>query len=97
MWNGKRLLPEGWVEFSRTPAPTRPPQAGQYGYGAQFWLLDQMPGVPPGTFTTAGRKGQYETIEPGHHLYVVRTGVDPGGKRCAQHRLVAAVVAALAK
>jgi CubicO group peptidase (beta-lactamase class C family) len=97
VWNGKRLLPEGWVKFSSTPAPTRPPQAGQYGYGAQFWLLDQMPGVPPGTFTTAGRKGQYVTIVPGHDLIIVRTGVDPEGKRFAQERLVAAVVAALGK
>ena len=97
VWNGKRLLPEGWVKFSSTPAPTRPPAAGQFGYGAQFWLLDQMPGVPPGTFTTAGRKGQYVTIVPGRDLIIVRTGVDPEGKRFAQDLLVVAVVAALGK
>ena len=97
VWNGKRLLPEGWVKFSSTPAPTRPPVAGQWGYGAQFWLLDQMPGVPPGTFTTAGNKGQYVTIVPGHDLVIVRTGVDPDGKRWAQDQLVADVVAAFGK
>ncbi len=97
VWNGNRLLPEGWVKFSSTPAPTRPPVAGQWGYGAQFWLLDQMPGVPPGTFTTAGNKGQYVTIVPGHDLLIVRTGVDPDGKRFQQDRLVAAVVEALGK
>lgn len=97
VWNGKRLLPEGWVKFSSTPAPTKPPQAGQWGYGAQFWLLDQMPGVPPGTFTTAGNKGQFVTVVPGHDLVIVRTGVDPDGKRWAQDRLVAAVVQALGK
>jgi CubicO group peptidase (beta-lactamase class C family) len=97
VWNGKRLLPQGWVKFSSTPAPTRPPVAGQWGYGAQFWLLDQMPGVPPGTFTTAGNKGQYVTIVPGHGLVIVRTGVDPDGKRFQQDRLVAAVVEALGK
>jgi CubicO group peptidase (beta-lactamase class C family) len=97
VWNGKRLLPEGWVKFSSTPAPTRPPVAGQWGYGAQFWLLDQMPGVPPGTFTTAGNKGQYVTVVPGHDLLIVRTGVDPDGKRFQQDRLVAAVVEALGK
>jgi CubicO group peptidase (beta-lactamase class C family) len=97
VWNDKRLLPEGWVKFSSTPAPTRPPAPGQWGYGAQFWLLDQMPGVPPGTFTTAGNKGQFVTVVPGHDLIVVRTGVDPLGTRWAQDRLVAAVVAALSK
>jgi len=97
VWNGRRLLPEGWVKFSSTPAPTRAPVAGQWGYGAQFWLLDQMPGVPSGTFTTAGNKGQYVTIVPGHDLVIVRTGVDPDGKRWAQDRLVADVVAALGK
>lgn len=95
VWNGKRLLPTGWVRFSASSAPTRPPQSGQWGYGAQFWLLDQMPGVPEGTFTTAGNKGQYVTIVPGHDLVIVRTGVDPNGKRFAQHAFVADVVNAL--
>ena len=95
VWNGKRLLPEGWVKFSSTPAPTKPAVAGEWGYAAQFWLLDQMPGVPPGTFTTAGNKGQFVTIVPGHDLVIVRTGVDPLGKRWAAHRFVAAVVEAL--
>ena len=97
VWNGKRLLPEGWVKFSTTPAPSRPPVAGQWGYGAQFWLLDQMPGVPPGTYTTAGNKGQYVTVVPGHDLVIVRTGVDPDGNRWQQDRFVAAVVEALRK
>jgi CubicO group peptidase (beta-lactamase class C family) len=97
VWNGKRLLPEGWVKFSATAAPTKPPMVGQWGYGAQFWLLDQMPGVPPGTFTTAGNKGQFVTVVPGHDLVIVRTGVDPDGKRFQQDRLVAAVVEAIGK
>ena len=94
-WNGQRILPEGWVTFSTTPAPTRPPKSGQWGYGAQFWLLDQMPGVPPGTYTTAGNKGQYVTVVPDHNVVIVRTGVDPDGKRFLQHALVADVVKVL--
>ena len=97
VWNGKRLLPEGWLKFSTTPAPTKPPVAGQWGYGAQFWLLDQMPGVPRGTLTTAGNKGQFVTVVPGHGLVIVRTGVDPDGKRWQQDRLVTAVVEALGR
>jgi len=97
VWNGKRLLPEGWVKFSATPAPNSPSVPGLGGYGAHFWLLDQMPGVPPGTFTTAGNKGQFVTVVPGHDLVIVRTGVDPDGKRFQQDKLVAAVVDALKK
>jgi len=93
--DGRRMLPEGWLKFVATPAPTRPPVAGQMGYGAQFWLLDQMPGVPPGTYTTAGRKGQYVTVVPGHDLVIVRTGVDPEGIRFRQDQFVADVVRAL--
>lgn len=92
IWNGKRILPEGWMQFSTTPAPTRPPQTGEWGYGAQLWLLDQMPGVPRGTYTTAGNKGQYVTVVPGHDLVIVRTGVDPNGTRFSQHQLVADIV-----
>lgn len=97
VWNGRRFVPEGWVKFSATPAPTKPPVDNEWGYGAQFWLLDRMPGVPPGTFTTAGNKGQYVTVVPGHDLVIVRTGVDPDGKRFLQDRLVAEVVRALGR
>lgn len=95
VWNGRRMLPAGFVKFVATPAPTKPPVKGEWGYGAQFWLFDQMPGIPPGTFSTAGNKGQYVTVVPGHDLVIVRTGVDLFGKRFAQDRLVAEVVAAL--
>jgi len=97
VWNGKRLLPEGWVKFSVTPAPNSPSVPGLGGYGAHFWLLDQLPGVPAGTFTTAGNKGQFVTVVPGHDLVIVRTGVDPDGKRFQQGKLVAALVEALGK
>lgn len=95
LWQGKRILPEGWIEFSRTPAPSRPVEAGKQGYGAQFWLLDQMPGVPKDTFTSSGNKGQYVSVVPGQNLVVVRTGVNPKGSQWDQSKLVAAVVAAL--
>jgi CubicO group peptidase (beta-lactamase class C family) len=92
VWNGERILPEGWVEFSRTAAPARPEEEGSRGYGAQFWLLGTMPGVPEETFTTAGNKGQYVTIIPGHDLVIVRTGVDPLGRSWLHERFVADLV-----
>jgi CubicO group peptidase (beta-lactamase class C family) len=95
VWSGRRLLPEGWIRFASTPAPSKPVVAGQWGYGAQFWLLDQMPGIPLGTYTTAGNKGQYVTVVPDRRLVIVRTGVDPDGKRFQQHALVADVLRAM--
>jgi CubicO group peptidase (beta-lactamase class C family) len=95
VWNGERLLPEGWVEFSRTAAPARPVEEGVRGYGAHFWLMDSMPAIPRGTFTTAGNKGQYVTIVPQHDLVIVRTGVDPLGKSWSQERFVADIVSLL--
>jgi CubicO group peptidase (beta-lactamase class C family) len=95
VWEGERILPEGWVDFLRAPAPARPIEKGKWGYGAQFWLLDQMPGVPKGTYTSAGNKGQYVTVVPDRDLVIVRTGVDPLGSSWDQDKLVAAVVAAL--
>lgn len=95
VWNGRRLFPEGWVKFSTTPAPAKPPAKSEWGYGAQFWLLDQMPGVPPGTYSTAGNKGQFVSVVPGHDLIIVRMGVDPEGKRWQPHAMIADVVNAL--
>ena len=97
VWQGQRILPEGWVRFLTTPAPTRPNEPEKHGYGAQFWLLDQYPGVPEGTFTTAGNKGQYVTVVPSQNLVIVRTGVNPNGVRWQQQDFTAAILAALNK
>jgi CubicO group peptidase (beta-lactamase class C family) len=94
---GKRLLPEGFVKFVSTPAPTKPPVPNEWGYGAQFWLLDTMPGVPKGTFTTFGNKGQYVSVVPSEGLVIVRTGVDPNGIEYKQDRLVAEVLQVLGR
>jgi hypothetical protein len=47
-----------------------------------------MPGVPAGTFTIVGNKGQCVSVVPGQDLVIVRTGADPDRKRLMQHRLV---------
>jgi CubicO group peptidase (beta-lactamase class C family) len=36
VWEGKRILPAGWVEFISTPAPAD----NTRGYGGPFWLND---------------------------------------------------------
>ncbi|HVY61033.1 MAG TPA: serine hydrolase, partial [Planctomycetota bacterium] len=40
--DGTRILPEGWVAYTRTPAPAAP----KGRYGAQFWLNAGSPGHP---------------------------------------------------
>lgn len=94
VWGDRRILPEGWARFVATPAPALPPAPGRQGYGAQFWLYDTIEGVPPGTYTTAGNKGQFGTVVPAHDMVVVRTGVDPLGSQWNQPQFVIDVVAA---
>lgn len=92
VWEGERLLPKGWSEFVTTPAPALPRADGERGYGAQFWLLDRLPGVPAGTYTSAGNKGQYSTVIPTENMVIVRTGVDPLGKRWQHDAFIAEAV-----
>jgi CubicO group peptidase (beta-lactamase class C family) len=77
LWGNERLLPEGWAEFVRTPAPAQP--ASGPGYGAQFWLMNDAAGVPEGTFYMAGNRGQYVVIVPSMNAVIVRRGYDANG------------------
>ena len=96
LWADQRLLSEQWVEYVSQPAPALPSQKGRRGYGAQFWLLEPE-GGPKGSFTTAGNKGQYVTIVPDQQLVIVRTGVDPSGKRWKVVKFVKEVVRTFAE
>jgi len=91
-WNGERILPEGWVEYTTTPAPAKNDQ----GYGAQFWLIGIDPRIPDDAFTTSGARGQHSTIVPSKNLVVVRTGLDPLiGSRWSQAEFTADVIDAI--
>jgi CubicO group peptidase (beta-lactamase class C family) len=74
-WNGKRILPESWVRFSRTPAPaTR--DSGRM-YGGQFWLVpDDLTNLPQDAYSTAGSRGQFTIMVPSYDLIIVRRGED---------------------
>ena len=71
VWNGERLLPEGWADFVRTPAPAW----SEPVYGGMFWLnrTNRWP-VPEDAYFMAGAGGQYTLIIPTHDLAVVRLG-----------------------
>jgi CubicO group peptidase (beta-lactamase class C family) len=71
LWQGQRLLPEGWVKFVSTRAPAwRTPV-----YGGFFWLNgDGNWNLPRETYLAAGAGGQNTWIVPGHDLVIVRMG-----------------------
>jgi CubicO group peptidase (beta-lactamase class C family) len=81
IWNGERILPEGWVEFTVEPAPATlllPEDHEVYaGYGVQFWLYGRHPRLPADAYSTSGARGQHATIVPSRDLVVARTGLDP--------------------
>ena len=66
VWDGKRILPEGWADYSRTPTP----QAPQGAYGAHFWVIPGSLGL----FECHGAQGQRITICPKLDLVAVRLG-----------------------
>ncbi|MDX1383622.1 MAG: serine hydrolase, partial [Thermoanaerobaculia bacterium] len=94
-WNGEQIVPESWVRFVRTPAPSTRERGGMYG--GQFWLVpDDNQEVPPDAYSTAGNRGQYVVIVPSHDLVIVRRGLDtlPGRHRFSQWDLTREVLKA---
>lgn len=96
MVGGKQVVPESWVAYAHTPAPT------DGGYGAHFWLNRPRPkgseaalfpaAGPADAYSAIGHLGQYVLIVPSKHLVVVRLGKTQDGDlapvRAALGRLV---------
>jgi CubicO group peptidase (beta-lactamase class C family) len=81
MWNGERILPEGWVDYALRPAPASlslpEDHEAHAGYGAQLWLYGRDPRLPADTYSTSGARGQHATVVPSRQLVVARMGLDP--------------------
>ncbi len=77
MFNGERILPEGWVGYSTTPAIH-----SKGNYGAFFWLNkgNSYPAVPGDMYFCNGHDGQLLFIIPSEKLIVVVLGYSPRPK-----------------
>lgn len=84
MWNGERILPEGWVKYTTTPAAA----ASMGRYGAHWWLNAGDTGnfsnrkyaeLPADTYWADGFEEQYVMVIPSKKLVIVRLGVSHHG------------------
>jgi CubicO group peptidase (beta-lactamase class C family) len=76
VWDGERILPEGWSDYSRTPSVQ-----SEGTYGAHFWVIPGSLGL----FYCSGAQGQRILISPKLDLVVVRLG------KTAPHKVDAVV------
>ncbi len=84
VWKGKRILPEGWVRWMRTPT-----EASGGEYGRHVWLhgprantprgvpADEGFDLPADAFWMLGHDGQTITVIPSLRMVVVRMGLTP--------------------
>ncbi|MEZ5557840.1 MAG: serine hydrolase [Pseudomonadales bacterium] len=66
VWDGRRILPEGWVDYARSCSYADDTQA----YGAHWWLLPHN----HRWFCASGYDGQRILIAPDRDLVIVRLG-----------------------
>jgi CubicO group peptidase (beta-lactamase class C family) len=78
VWNGERVLPEGFVRFVSTVAPAWAADVRPI-YGAFFWIngTASYP-LPTTAYYMLGAGGQFVFIVPSHDLVVVRIGHSKG-------------------
>nr|WIE94180.1 serine hydrolase [Mesorhizobium sp. WSM4875] len=100
VWNGAQILPAGFVDWMRQPAPA----SKVYGNG-QVWIEgpgdEENPGagaaagLPKDTYWMEGHDGQTVAIIPSEQLVVVRLGLTPAKLGYRPQAMVAALVKAL--
>lgn len=69
-WDGRQIVPEAWVDYSRMPSPNAEGQ-----YAAQWWLQPDRPGV----FYASGFNGQSINVVPAEDLVIVVLSESPAG------------------
>ena len=79
VWNGNRLVPEGWVDMATRPnADFQEPDYAEApypmrGYGLHFWVPENY----DGEYFMAGVYGQYVWVDTRRNIVIARTAADP--------------------
>jgi CubicO group peptidase (beta-lactamase class C family) len=86
VWNGQRLLPEGWVRWTASPSGVHNNEDFTGEYGALWWInaigrsdspgWRNLPDVPADCFSCRGFDGQYIFVIPSKDLVVVRLSLE---------------------
>ncbi|CAB3753904.1 beta-lactamase [Burkholderia sp. MSh2] len=100
VWNGQRLLPEGWVRYLTRATP----QSSDQAYGAQLWVKVPEPfndrdphavAMPADAFHAIGHEGQFVSVVPSRQLVVVRLGLSRPESAWNHEAFLARVLAAV--
>jgi len=77
VFNGERILPEGWVKYTTSAA-----SASNGVYGSFFWInrSKRLPSAPEDMFACDGHDGQHIFILPTQELVIVILGYSPTSK-----------------
>ena len=77
---GQRVVPEAWIRAATEPKdkvlqpqPNGPSDQQNFGYGYQWWLLDD----DDGSFAALGIYGQTIYVNPKRHVVIVQTAAWP--------------------
>jgi len=102
VWNGERILPEGWMKYSTTPTPLAP--KGEYG--AHFWLNAgekgnpknrTYPSLPTDLYYLSGFNGQVVAVIPSRDIVIVRMGVAHDESSWPQEEFIRQVLESILK
>jgi len=100
VWNGERILPEGWVKYSTTPTAKAP--MGEYG--AFFWLNAGMPDnpkkrlwpdAPREAYAAQGYQEQMVIVVPSEKLVLLRFGATSDRSAWSKNDFIKSVLASL--
>ena len=99
VWNGKRLLPQGWLRETTTTLPIANREDPNYAGGWWTNLTPEgslvAPNLPRDAYWASGHDGQRMFVVPSKKLVVVRLGFSPSADDLRTEALVADVIKTL--